>query len=87
MEESSDETVDTVSNSLTTDCCMAEDFDYVMMKIPTIYLLDCTLNDCHLILKSVDQVLLALCFPGLNVPYRFYSLWIFVTLFPNNIEI
>ncbi|XP_004505728.1 uncharacterized protein [Cicer arietinum] len=32
-----------------------EDFDYVMMKIPTIYLLDCTLNDCHLILKSVDQ--------------------------------
>ncbi|WJX45091.1 hypothetical protein P8452_31998 [Trifolium repens] len=32
-----------------------EDFDYVTMKIPTIYLLDCTLNDCHLILKSVDQ--------------------------------
>ncbi|CAI8617158.1 unnamed protein product [Vicia faba] len=25
------------------------------MKIPTIYLLDCTLNDCHLILKSIDQ--------------------------------
>ncbi|CAJ2679605.1 unnamed protein product [Trifolium pratense] len=32
-----------------------EDFDYVTMKIPTIYLLDCTLNDCHLILKSIDQ--------------------------------
>ncbi|CAK8576816.1 unnamed protein product [Lathyrus sativus] len=32
-----------------------ENFDYVLMKIPTIYLLDCTLNDCHLILKSVNQ--------------------------------
>lgn len=32
-----------------------EDFDYLTMKIPTIYLLDCTLNDCHLVLKSVDQ--------------------------------
>ncbi|XP_058730226.1 uncharacterized protein LOC131602203 isoform X2 [Vicia villosa] len=32
-----------------------ENFEYVTMKIPTIYLLDCTLNDCHLILKSVDQ--------------------------------
>ncbi|KAJ1388529.1 Thioredoxin-like superfamily [Sesbania bispinosa] len=32
-----------------------ENFDYVMMKLPVIYLLDCTLNDCDLILKSVDQ--------------------------------
>jgi hypothetical protein len=53
---------------------MAEDFDYVTMKIPTIYLLDCTLNDCHLILKSVDQVLVVvdLSFPGLYIPFRFY---------------
>jgi hypothetical protein len=53
---------------------MAEDFDYVTMKIPTIYLLDCTLNDCHLILKSVDQVLVIvdISFPGVNVPFRFY---------------
>ncbi|KAK7264136.1 hypothetical protein RJT34_31740 [Clitoria ternatea] len=32
-----------------------ENLDYVMMKLPVIYLLDCTLNDCGLILKSVDQ--------------------------------
>ncbi|XP_027354973.1 uncharacterized protein LOC113864927 isoform X2 [Abrus precatorius] len=32
-----------------------ENLDYVTMKLPVIYLLDCTLNDCDLILKSVDQ--------------------------------
>ena len=36
---------------------MAENLNHVMMKLPEIYLLDCTLNDCDLILKSVDQVL------------------------------
>lgn len=78
----------TVSNSLTTDCYMAEDFDYLMMKIPTIYLLDCTLNDCHLVLKSVDQVLVDLYFPGLNVQSYFYIYYgIIATLFLNNIEI
>jgi len=51
---------------------MAENFDYLTMKIPTIYLLDCTLNDCHLVLKSVDQVLVGLYFPGLNVQSCFY---------------
>ncbi|KAL5168949.1 UPF0301 protein [Glycine soja] len=32
-----------------------ENLNHVMMKLPEIYLLDCTLNDCDLILKSVDQ--------------------------------
>ncbi|CAJ1933809.1 unnamed protein product [Sphenostylis stenocarpa] len=32
-----------------------ENLDHVTMKLPVIYLLDCTLNDCDLILKSVDQ--------------------------------
>ncbi|XP_061342135.1 uncharacterized protein LOC133288399 isoform X2 [Gastrolobium bilobum] len=32
-----------------------ENLDYVSMKLPAIYLLDCTLNDCDFILKSVDQ--------------------------------
>lgn len=50
---------------------MAENLDYVTMKIPVIYLLDCTLNDCDLILKSVDQVLVKLCFPGLDVLSHF----------------
>lgn len=54
--------VDAVSNSLTIDHYMAESLDYVTMKLPVIYLLDCTLNDCDLILKSVNQVLLELCF-------------------------
>ncbi|XP_020214255.1 uncharacterized protein LOC109798406 isoform X3 [Cajanus cajan] len=34
---------------------MKENLDHVTMKLPIIYLLDCTLNDCDLILKSVDQ--------------------------------
>ncbi|XP_068495966.1 uncharacterized protein [Phaseolus vulgaris] len=34
---------------------MEENFDQVMMKLPVLYLLDCTLNDCDLILKSLDQ--------------------------------
>ncbi|KAL2329123.1 hypothetical protein Fmac_022550 [Flemingia macrophylla] len=37
------------------DPYMAENLDHVTLKIPVIYLLDCTLNDCDLILKSVDQ--------------------------------
>ncbi|XP_047157124.1 uncharacterized protein LOC124827974 isoform X2 [Vigna umbellata] len=32
-----------------------ENLDHVTMKLPVIYLLDCTLNDCDLILKSLDQ--------------------------------
>ncbi|XP_019413697.1 PREDICTED: uncharacterized protein LOC109325662 isoform X3 [Lupinus angustifolius] len=32
-----------------------ESLDYVTMKLPLIYLLDCTLNECDLILKSVGQ--------------------------------
>ncbi|KAF7827420.1 Protein disulfide-isomerase [Senna tora] len=32
-----------------------ENLDYVTMKLPVIYLLDCTSNDCDLILESVDQ--------------------------------
>ncbi|MED6158410.1 hypothetical protein PIB30_032612 [Stylosanthes scabra] len=34
---------------------MAESLDYVTMKLPAIYLLDCTLNDCDLLLKSANQ--------------------------------
>ncbi|KAL1324408.1 hypothetical protein HN51_034570 [Arachis hypogaea] len=32
-----------------------EGLDYVTLKLPEIYLLDCTLNDCDLILKSANQ--------------------------------
>ncbi|XP_054825779.1 uncharacterized protein LOC129323201 isoform X2 [Prosopis cineraria] len=32
-----------------------ENLDYDTIKLPVIYLLDCTLNDCDLILKSVTQ--------------------------------
>ncbi|XP_057456639.1 uncharacterized protein LOC130747661 isoform X3 [Lotus japonicus] len=34
----------------------AESLDYVTKNLPVIYLMDCTLNDCDLILKSVDQM-------------------------------
>lgn len=35
----------------------AEDLKNINFKLPRIYLMDCTLNDCSLILKSMTQVL------------------------------
>ena len=65
-----DQIVDIIAKSLTIDHYMAENLDHVMMKLPVIYLLDCTLNDCDLILKSLDQVLVKLYFWSAS---RFYD--------------
>lgn len=35
---------------------VAENLKDVKLKLPLIYLLDCTLNDCSLILRSINQV-------------------------------
>jgi len=65
------EVADIIAKSLTIDHYMAENFDQVMMKLPVLYLLDCTLNDCDLILKSLDQVRVKLYVRSLS---RFYDL-------------
>lgn len=64
---------------------MAESLDYVTKNLPVIYLMDCTLNDCDLILKSVDQVLVELCFPGIRALSCFYFLHVLLSLFPLSI--
>lgn len=62
--------VDAFYISLTIDLYVAENLDHDTIKLPVIYLLDCTLNDCDLILKSANQVhseclsLDAFCFPN-----------------------
>jgi hypothetical protein len=37
---------------------VADNSKDALVKLPLIYLMDCTLNDCSLILKSMDQVCL-----------------------------
>lgn len=37
---------------------MTEDLKNAIFRLPQIYLMDCTLNDCSLILKSLTQVIL-----------------------------